>query len=71
MAYKLGEYARPGTAEVWVVESAKHNQALHVAGEEYHRKLIEFFDEHLAGIAPPDSNPDFDPVPVHAGDAAK
>jgi pimeloyl-ACP methyl ester carboxylesterase len=63
MAHKLGGYAQAGTAEVWVVEKAKHNQALHVAGEEYHRKLIEFFDEHLGGIAPPDSNPDLGPLP--------
>ncbi|HEY2787714.1 MAG TPA: alpha/beta fold hydrolase [Fimbriiglobus sp.] len=63
MAHKLGSYAKTGTAEVWVVEKAKHNQALHVAGEEYHRKLVEFFDEHLGGIAPPDSNPDLGPVP--------
>lgn len=77
MAHTLAEYARPGMAEVWVVEKAKHNQALHVAGEEYHRKLIEFFDEHLAGIAPPDSHPDYEtdpdlsPLPAHAVDAAK
>jgi pimeloyl-ACP methyl ester carboxylesterase len=71
MAHKLGGYAKPGTAEVWVVEKAKHNQALHVAGEEYHRKLIEFFDEHLAGIAPPDSHPELGPMPDLAVNAAK
>jgi len=71
MAHKLGEYAKPGTTEIWVVEKAKHNQALHVAGEEYHRKLIEFFDEHLAGIAPPDSHPELGPLPDQIIDAAK
>jgi dipeptidyl aminopeptidase/acylaminoacyl peptidase len=34
--------------KLWVVPKAKHNQALHVAGGEYHRTLVEFFDRHLA-----------------------
>jgi pimeloyl-ACP methyl ester carboxylesterase len=34
--------------EIWLVEKAKHNQALHLAGAEYHRRLVEFFDRHLA-----------------------
>ena len=33
--------------EFWLVENAKHNQALHVAGEEYERRVLEFFDRHL------------------------
>jgi uncharacterized protein len=34
--------------ELWVVPKAKHNQALHTAGDEYHRRLVAFFDAHLA-----------------------
>ncbi len=34
--------------ELWVVEGAKHNQALHAAGDEYRRRVLEFFDKHLA-----------------------
>lgn len=33
--------------EFWLVERAKHNQALHVRGEEYRRRVQEFFDKHL------------------------
>lgn len=31
----------------WLVERAKHNQALHVHGEEYRRRVREFFDRYL------------------------
>jgi pimeloyl-ACP methyl ester carboxylesterase len=34
--------------EFWLVEGAKHNQALSVAGDEYARRVLEFFDTHLA-----------------------
>ena len=34
--------------ELWVVEGAKHNMALHTAGDEYRRRVLEFFDLHLA-----------------------
>ena len=34
--------------ELWVVEGAKHNQALVTHGEEYRRRVREFFDKHLA-----------------------
>ena len=34
--------------ELWIVEGAKHNQALQVAADEYKRRVIEFFDKHLA-----------------------
>ena len=37
-----------GLKKLWLVPAAKHNQALHVAGDEYHRALVEFFDRHLA-----------------------
>ena len=47
MAKALFERAK-GPKELWVVPKAKHNQALHVAGDEYHRRVVEFFDLHLA-----------------------
>ncbi len=33
--------------ELWIVQKAKHNQALTVAGDEYHSRVIAFFDKHL------------------------
>jgi len=39
--------------EFWLVENAKHNQAFHLAADEYKRRVLVFFDQHLAagGIA--------------------
>lgn len=34
--------------EFWLVDGAKHNQALHVAGDDYHRRVCDFFETHLA-----------------------
>jgi len=34
--------------EFWLVEKAKHNQAMHVAGAEYHQRVLQFFERHLA-----------------------
>jgi pimeloyl-ACP methyl ester carboxylesterase len=51
--------ATPDAAkELWLVDKAKHNQALAVAAADYHRKLTAFFDAHLAadgdsGVLPP------------------
>lgn len=47
MARALFERAK-GPKELWVVPKAKHNQALHIAEGEYHRRLVDFFDRHLA-----------------------
>jgi alpha-beta hydrolase superfamily lysophospholipase len=33
--------------EFWLVEGAKHNQALHLAGEEYRNRVLRFFEQHL------------------------
>jgi pimeloyl-ACP methyl ester carboxylesterase len=52
MARALFDRAR-GQKELWVVPKAKHNQALTVAGEEYHAKVIAFFDANLASAGPP------------------
>jgi pimeloyl-ACP methyl ester carboxylesterase len=39
--------------ELWIVDKAKHNQAIQLAGDDYHTRLVEFFDRHLAnaGVA--------------------
>jgi dipeptidyl aminopeptidase/acylaminoacyl peptidase len=51
MARALFRYARR-PKELWVVPDAKHNQAMHLAADEYRRRVREFFDRHLAGEAP-------------------
>jgi fermentation-respiration switch protein FrsA (DUF1100 family) len=38
--------------EFWLVEKAKHNQAIHLAQEEYKRRVLQFFDTHLAAATP-------------------
>jgi pimeloyl-ACP methyl ester carboxylesterase len=50
MARSLFAYAR-GNKEFWLVPGAKHNQALQVAGDEYRRRVLEFFQRHLADPA--------------------
>ncbi|MSQ92957.1 MAG: alpha/beta fold hydrolase [Gemmataceae bacterium] len=42
--------------ELWLVEKAKHNQSLHLAGDEYKKRVQEFFDKNLAGLPSPASN---------------
>jgi dipeptidyl aminopeptidase/acylaminoacyl peptidase len=34
--------------EFWLVEGAKHNQALHTAEAEYRERVLRFFERHLA-----------------------
>ncbi len=46
MAKKLFELAGE-PKEFWLVEKAKHNQAFHLAADEYKRRVLEFFDKHL------------------------
>src|SRR5207247_720178 len=46
MAKALFDRARP-PKEFWLVEKAKHNQAFHLANEEYKKRVLEFFDRHL------------------------
>lgn len=38
---------------LWVVEDAKHNQAVSVEPEEYARRTVDFYDRYLAGIDDP------------------
>src|SRR5208283_621972 len=37
-----------GPKDFWLVEGAKHNQALQTAGRTYEQKILAFFDENLA-----------------------
>jgi pimeloyl-ACP methyl ester carboxylesterase len=46
MAEALHAYARP-PKEFWLVDAAKHNQALQTAGDEYRRRVLDFFLIHL------------------------
>jgi dipeptidyl aminopeptidase/acylaminoacyl peptidase len=56
IAEKLfAEVKRAAGKELWVVPGAKHNQALHVAGDEYHAKVVAFFDRHLGRVVRTDS----------------
>jgi alpha-beta hydrolase superfamily lysophospholipase len=52
MARALFAYSRE-PHEFWLVENAKHNQALHVAGDDYRRRVLDFFLRHLPGGAVP------------------
>jgi pimeloyl-ACP methyl ester carboxylesterase len=38
--------------ELWLVEGAKHNQALNLANGEYQRRILAFFQQHLGGGMP-------------------
>jgi fermentation-respiration switch protein FrsA (DUF1100 family) len=57
MARDLFDRAR-APKEFWLVPGAKHNQALHAAGAEYRRRVLEFFDRHLADTAALQARPD-------------
>jgi dipeptidyl aminopeptidase/acylaminoacyl peptidase len=48
MARTLFDKANGAPKKLWLVPKAKHNQALHVAGDEYSRTVVAFFDLHLA-----------------------
>jgi fermentation-respiration switch protein FrsA (DUF1100 family) len=52
MAQALFKRAR-APKEFWLVPGAKHNQALQVAGEEYCRRVLEFFEQNLADPSVP------------------
>jgi pimeloyl-ACP methyl ester carboxylesterase len=43
--------------EFWLVPGAKHNQGLQVAGDEYRRRVLEFFEQHLAPRGPAEPAP--------------
>jgi fermentation-respiration switch protein FrsA (DUF1100 family) len=57
-------YIKPGMAralfdrarepkEFWLVDNAKHNQSFHLAADEYKKRVLAFFDKHLAGSGEP------------------
>jgi pimeloyl-ACP methyl ester carboxylesterase len=46
MGGRLFEHARQ-PKDFWLVENAKHNQALQVAGEAYRQRVLRFFEQHL------------------------
>jgi pimeloyl-ACP methyl ester carboxylesterase len=46
MARTLFQRARK-PKELWIVEGAKHNQGLNVAGLEYKQRVLDFFQAHL------------------------
>jgi fermentation-respiration switch protein FrsA (DUF1100 family) len=46
MARSLFALARK-PKELWMVEGAKHNQALQIAENAYRQKVLEFFLDHL------------------------
>jgi pimeloyl-ACP methyl ester carboxylesterase len=55
MAQALFDRARQ-PKELWIVEGAKHNQAIQVAGDEYHRRICAFFEKHLTSADEPGRN---------------
>jgi len=69
MAEALYERAA-GPKELWLVEGAKHNGALALAGAAYERRVLEFFDRHLGQVqeqaAAPPRRPGEGLPPPHA-----
>jgi alpha-beta hydrolase superfamily lysophospholipase len=53
MAQELFDRAG-GPKEFWLVEGAKHNQSFHIAHEEYKRRVLDFFVNHLSNESEPD-----------------
>ena len=56
MAETLFRKARSRVKDLWVVPKAKHNQALHIAGAGYTRRLVSFFDAHLSPATAEDAD---------------
>lgn len=44
---------KPGAKDLWVCPGAKHNQSVATDPKAYARKIVDFFDRHLAAEAPP------------------
>lgn len=53
MARAIFARAAGAPKKLWLVPQAKHNQALHVAGDDYARQVVGFFDRHLAELEEP------------------
>jgi pimeloyl-ACP methyl ester carboxylesterase len=56
MARSLFNIARE-PKEFWLIEGAKHNQAINVAGDDYRSRVLEFFQTHLSPSAEVRSRP--------------
>jgi fermentation-respiration switch protein FrsA (DUF1100 family) len=56
MARALFNMAR-GPKEFWLIEGAKHNQAINVAGDDYRSRVLEFFRTQLSPAAEMPSRP--------------
>jgi uncharacterized protein len=69
MAEALFAMAR-GPKEFWLVAKAKHNQSFHLAADEYKKRVLAFFDQHLAdpGFQPSAFSPQPD-KPILSGTA--
>ncbi|HJT79228.1 MAG TPA: hypothetical protein VJ739_18675 [Gemmataceae bacterium] len=67
MARALFDLAGP-PKELWLVPDAKHNQAFQAAGDEYGRRVLEFFDRHLAA-APEDGGGEGKPFLIRGREA--
>ncbi len=52
MAKALFERVR-GPKDLWIVPKAKHNGALAIAADDYHAKLVAFFEANLTNAGPP------------------
>lgn len=59
--------AMPVPARLWIVAGAKHTGSIRVAPEEYHQRVYQFFEEHLATDRLCD--PAHTPVPARHADA--
>jgi pimeloyl-ACP methyl ester carboxylesterase len=64
MAQDLFEMAQE-PKELWLVEGAKHNQSLALAGEEYRQRVLEFFQTHLGGGRSLKPSADLSVRPIH------
>jgi fermentation-respiration switch protein FrsA (DUF1100 family) len=62
-------FARAGAPkELWMVDGAKHNQALNIAGKAYQQRVLDFFLEHLAhepGLVPTEGPKPRPALPSH------
>lgn len=63
MAKALFRRVRTPEKQLWLVPKAKHNQAPQIAPDEYHKRLVDFFDDHLGDIRSP-QKPTLVPVPI-------
>jgi pimeloyl-ACP methyl ester carboxylesterase len=66
MAHRLFARAR-APKEFWLVDGAKHNQALQLASDEYQQRVLAFFRAHLAHDSQTDTQHPFNGYPVPAG----